>query len=113
MLAMHASFFSIGRAVIFCAAGCVPTTALAQAAPWKPSKPVELVLGVAAGGGIDRTARLIQKIVQDRRLVETPLNVVNKPGGGGTIAQTYINAHPGDAHYYTISATSLLTNHIL
>lgn len=86
--------------------------AASQTAPWTPTKPVELVVGVSPGGGIDRTARLLQKIMQERRLVETPVNVVNKPGGGGTIAQAYLAQRAGDAHYYEITATSLLTNHI-
>jgi putative tricarboxylic transport membrane protein len=42
-----------------------------------------------------------------------PINVINKPGGGGTIAQAYLNQKPGDAHYFEITATSLLTNHII
>ena len=50
--------------------------------------------------------------MQERRLVEVPVNVVNKPGGGGTIAQAYLQQHAGDAHYLEITATSLLTNHI-
>jgi putative tricarboxylic transport membrane protein len=88
------------------------TTATAQPGGWKPSKPVEIVVGVSPGGGIDRMARVLQKIMQERRLVEVPVNVVNKPGGGGTIAQAYLQQRAGDAHYFEITATSLLTNHI-
>lgn len=88
------------------------TTAAAQPGAWKPSKPVEIVVGVSPGGGIDRMARVLQKIMQERRLVEVPVNVVNKPGGGGTIAQAYLQQRAGDAHYFEITATSLLTNHI-
>ena len=88
------------------------TPALAQSPAWAPTKPVEMLVGVSPGGGIDRTARVIQKIMQDKRLVEMPVNVVNKPGGGSTIVQAYLNMHAGDAHYYEITATSLLTNHI-
>jgi putative tricarboxylic transport membrane protein len=84
----------------------------AQTAGWKPTKPVEIVVGVSPGGGIDRTARIIQKIMQERQLVPVPVNVVNKPGGGGTIAQAYLNQRTGDAHYFEVSATSILTNHI-
>jgi putative tricarboxylic transport membrane protein len=93
--------------------------ALIAAAPvhaqtaWVPTKPVEIVVGVSPGGGIDRTARLIQKIMQDHRLVAQPVNVVNKPGGGTAIAQAYLNQHAGDAHYWEIASTSLLTNHII
>lgn len=90
----------------------VAAPANAQAAGWKPQKNVEIVVGVSPGGGIDRTARLIQKILQDRRLLEVTATVVNKAGGGGTIAQAYLNQHAGDAHYLEISASSLLTNHI-
>jgi len=88
------------------------STAVAQATGWAPTKPVEFVVGVSPGGGIDRTARILQKIIQDRRLVETPVNVINKPGGGSTIAQAYLGQHAGDAHYFELSATSLLTNQI-
>jgi putative tricarboxylic transport membrane protein len=90
----------------------VAPCAFGQTSAWTPTKPVEMLVGVSPGGGIDRTARTIQKIMQDHRLVETPVNVVNKPGGGSTIVQAYLNLHPGDAHYYEITATSLLTNHI-
>jgi len=85
----------------------------AQPASWKPTRPVEIVVGVSPGGGIDRMARVIQKIVQEDRLVQVPVNVVNKPGGGGAIAQAYLQQHAGDAHYIHITATALLTNHII
>jgi putative tricarboxylic transport membrane protein len=92
------------------AAAAVPA-AFAQSA-WKPTRNVEIVVGVAPGGGIDRTARLIQKILQDDRSIGVTTTVVNKPGGGGAIAQSYLNQHGGDAHYFEITATSILTNHI-
>ena len=37
--------------------------ALSQPGSWKPARNVEIVVGVGPGGGIDRTARLIQKIL--------------------------------------------------
>lgn len=107
------SVVRVRRLVVLCAALCVVPLAHAQPNSWKPTKPVEMLVGVSPGGGIDRTARTIQKIIQDKRLVDTPVNVVNKPGGGSTIVQAYLNMHPGDAHFYEITATSLLTNHIL
>jgi len=80
--------------------------------PWKPDRNVEIVVGDSAGGGIDRTARLIQKIFQEQKLLGVTSAVVNKPGGGSTIAQAYLNQRAGDAHLWEITATSLLTNHI-
>ena len=96
---------------VFALAMAVPA-AVAQSGPWKPARNVEIIVGVGPGGGIDRTARLIQKILQDLRLIEVTATVVNKPGGGGTIAQAYLNQRAGDAHLWEITATSLLTNHI-
>jgi len=84
----------------------------AQSGPWKPGRNVEIIVGVGPGGGIDRTARIVQKILQDQRLLDVTATVVNKPGGGGTIAQAYLNQRAGDAHVWEIAATSLLTNHI-
>jgi putative tricarboxylic transport membrane protein len=99
-------------AVTACCTIAISPAALAQTAPWKPARNVEIVVGVGPGGGIDRTARLIQKILQDQKLLDVTATVVNKPGGGGTIAQAQLNQRQGDAHVWEITATSLLTNHI-
>lgn len=84
----------------------------AQAQAWKPQKPVELIAMNAPGGGSDRTLRIMAKIFQESRLVGVAMNVVNKPGGGGSVAYAYLNQHPGDAHYLQLASKSLLTNHI-
>src|SRR6187549_792477 len=80
--------------------------AAAAQIPWKTTRNVEIVVGVGPGGGVDRTARTLQKILQDRRWLDVSSAVVNKPGGGGILAQAYLNQHAGDAHYLEVSATS-------
>ncbi len=89
----------------------VSATALAQPA-WKPEKNVELVVPAAAGGGTDRTARIIQRVLQDTRLADVPVVVVNKAGGGGSIGWTYVGQHAGDPHYLAMTQPALLTNFI-
>jgi putative tricarboxylic transport membrane protein len=85
----------------------------AQAQPtWNPDRAVELIAMNAPGGGSDRTLRIMASIMQERRRIEVPVNVVNKPGGGGSIAYAYLNQHPGDGHYLQLASKSLLTNHI-
>lgn len=81
-------------------------------AEWRPDRNVEIVVGTAPGGGVDKTARLIQKILQEKRIADTPVTVVNKPGGGGSIGWTYLNQHPGDGHFIAVTPLNLLTNHI-
>ena len=39
----------------------------AEAAEWKPDRPIEIISGVAAGGSLDLAARTIQKILQEKR----------------------------------------------
>lgn len=79
---------------------------------WKPERPVELIATNAPGGGSDRILRIMIKILQERRDVPTPVAVVNKPGGGGSVAYNYLNQHPGNGHYLVMGSRSLLTNHI-
>jgi putative tricarboxylic transport membrane protein len=87
--------------------------AAAAATPaWKPQDSVEIIVGAGAGGGNDNIARTMQKIMQDRRLVEAPSTVVNKAGGGGTIAYSYLGQRRANGHYIAISSNTLLTNHI-
>ena len=97
-----------GLAVLFAvlAGGAAAQTA------WKPERPVELIAMNAPGGGSDRTLRIMAKIMQQMQLVPVAVNIVNKPGGGGTVAYNYLNTHPGDAHYLQMASKSLLTNHI-
>ena len=84
----------------------------APAAGWAPERAVEIVIPASAGGGLDRTARVLQKVVQDEKLSTAPLNVVNKPGGGGVVAYTYMQQRAGKGEYLAVASTSLLTNHI-
>ena len=89
-------------------------TANSQAQPqWKPEKNVEIVVPSAPGGSNDKTARSVERIIHDKRLLATTLAVVNKPGGGNALTMNYLNLHAGDAHYVMIGTPTILTNHII
>jgi putative tricarboxylic transport membrane protein len=87
--------------------------ALPTLAQWKPDRTVEIVAPSGPGGTTDRTARVVAKILTQHKLVDVPVNVVNKPGGSGTIGLNYLNQHPGDGHYIVIATTGSISNHIL
>lgn len=81
---MAGSLASLGCIVLLsvCASG-----AQAQA-DWKPEKPVEIVVGSAPGGGNDKSARTIQKVLTQEGIAESV--VLNKVGAGGGIAYSYV-----------------------
>src|SRR5262245_23590370 len=79
---------------------------------WKPTRPVTLIAPNAPGGTSDRTARDLQRLFQKHRLVEVPVNVVNRPGGAGTIALNQLHAQAGDAHLLLMATSAAISNHI-
>ena len=79
---------------------------------WQPEKAIEIVVPTTPGGGIDRTARLLQKIIQENALASVPVTVTNKPGGGGAVSLVYLNQHAGDAHFVAINSPNLIANDI-
>lgn len=84
----------------------------AAAQEWKPSKNVEIVVNSGAGGAADRSARVVQRLLGGVPGFSS-ITVVNKPGGAGTVAFTYVSQHAGDAHYFCTMGTSILTNEIV
>lgn len=86
---------------------------LSIAAEWKPQQAVEILVGVGAGGAHDKTARLIQSLLERQKALEVPLTVVNKPGGGGSLAMTQLSQQAGNPHRLAIIGPTLLTNNIV
>jgi putative tricarboxylic transport membrane protein len=93
-------------------AATVLASSISGAADWRPARNVEIVVNTSPGTGSDTTARLMQQILRDRKLVDASSTVVNKVGGGGSIGVTYVAQHPGDGHYILVTAPTLLTNYI-
>ena len=107
----RARFGRLIRSVAWVVTGaCSATSGAAQS--WKPAKNVELIVPGGAGGGQDRTARIMQKVMQDG-LVPTSVTVVNRPGGGSNLAYIYLNQFASDGHYLASATATLLTNHVL
>ena len=65
-----------------------PLAAPAIASPWRPERPVELVVGFAPGGGTDIVARLFARHLETR--LGQPITVVNRPGASSEVALTYV-----------------------
>ncbi len=84
----------------------------AAQAPWKPDRPVEIIVGTDPGSGNDRSARTLQKIWRSNKLVDVAVTVINRPGGFGAVAWSYLNTHPRSGTYLAAMSTLMLTNEI-
>ena len=84
----------------------------AAAQQWKPAQNVDIVVASGAGGSSDRTARVAQSVLQATALFPS-ISVTNRPGGGGTVAWTFLTQHPGNPHYIATFSPTMVTNHLL
>lgn len=80
--------------------------ALAQ--PWRPERPVEIVVGFVAGGATDLDARLLARFLEPR--LGVPVVVQNRPGAGGEVALAAVARSRPDGHVIgTTNMPGLLT----
>src|SRR5882757_8128922 len=79
-------------AVVAAAAAAAAVPQLASALDY-PTRPVRIIAGFAAGGGVDVTARLIGQWLTDR--LGQSFVIENRPGAGGNIGtEAVVNAAP-------------------
>jgi putative tricarboxylic transport membrane protein len=98
---------------LFCFLALAFASAAAAAQAWSPHKNVEIVAASVPGGSNDKTARMLERILSAGKLVSSTMTVVNKPGGGASIAHAYVAQRAGDPHYLLIGSSGILTNHII
>ena len=63
---------------------------------WRPSRPVRILAGAAAGGGTDLVARTMAEALGP--IMGATFQVVNVLGGSGGIAMAQVLAAPADGH---------------
>jgi putative tricarboxylic transport membrane protein len=99
------------RAICACVAGLIVAGA-APAQQWKPERNVDIVVASGAGGSSDRTARVVQRLLQANPAFPS-ISVTNRGGGGGTVAWTYLSQQPGDPHFIATFSPTMVTNQLL
>lgn len=84
-------------------AGC----AHAQQKPTRyPTKPIRVLVTIAAGGGPDIVIRMVSQIVNAK--LGQPFIVDNRPGGGTVIATDIVAHAPADGYTLLLSTDTLL-----
>ncbi len=90
-------------------AATVPLPALAQA--W-PNKPVTIVVGYAAGGGVDFTARIVAEKLP--ALIGQPVVVENRPSVGAVVGSAYVAKAKPDGYTLMMGAPGpVIFNHAM
>jgi putative tricarboxylic transport membrane protein len=84
------------------------------AASFKPTAPVEVVVHGGPGSGADLFARAIASISEKEKLQDQRMVVVNKTGGGGLVAMSYMKEKAGElntiAMYTSVWVAAPLTS---
>src|SRR6266851_754904 len=86
----------IAALAVIAFAGSFVETAFAQG--FRPARPVEVVVHTGPGGGSDLLARAVALMVEREKLLPVRMQVVNKTGGGSTVAAAYLSEKKGDPH---------------
>jgi tripartite-type tricarboxylate transporter receptor subunit TctC len=95
------------RALLAAPLLATPFVARAQAG-WQPSRPMQLMVGFAPGGGSDIIARTIAEACAP--LFPVPLVVVNRAGAGGALAAEQVARAAPDGHTLLLAGGSESTS---
>jgi tripartite-type tricarboxylate transporter receptor subunit TctC len=79
-------------------------TALAQAQPKYPTKPVRIVVGFSAGSATDITARMVAPGLST--LWKQAVVIDNRPGAGGSVGYAQVAKATPDGHTLALISTS-------
>ncbi|RAI42144.1 Bug family tripartite tricarboxylate transporter substrate binding protein [Rhodoplanes roseus] len=92
------------RALLAAAAAVLALTGAADAQnyPWKPTKPITVVVPWGAGGSTDQVVRLLAKEIEGE--IGQTLVIVNQPGASGSIGTKSALEAPKDGYTWTSGA---------
>lgn len=83
-------------------------------ADWQPQRPVTIIVPSNPGGGWDQTARFLQRAIQQEDLLPVPLEVVNRGGGGGTLALAeLVERFSGDSHKLMMTGSVMVSSALM
>ncbi len=77
-----------------------------------PTKAIDIFVPYSPGGGTDIMYRNMEKIISQYKLVPQPINIINKPGGGGSIGKAACLAKPADGYSFTCFDLSTVSHQI-
>jgi putative tricarboxylic transport membrane protein len=84
-----------------------------QKASAYPEKPITVIAPSGAGGGLDKTARALTKVLAETKLVEQTMTVENKPGGGQAVGLAeFVTQDSKNSYKLLLPSTPIIINHL-
>jgi tripartite-type tricarboxylate transporter receptor subunit TctC len=93
------------------AAAGVATAASAQTYPWKPDKPITVIVPWAAGGSTDQVVRITAGEIE--KALGQKLVVVNQPGASGSIGTKNALGAASDGYTWTSGAAKDIGTYVV
>jgi putative tricarboxylic transport membrane protein len=78
-----------------------------------PTRPIELVVPFAPGGGSGITGEVMKKIIADEKLSPQPVSITYKPGASGQVGWTFLATKKGNAHTIATATQSFSYGFVL
>lgn len=94
------------------AAGVIAALPAAHAQKF-PTRPIELVVPFAPGGGSGITGEVMKKIIADEKLSPQPVSITYKPGASGQVGWTFLATKKGNAHTIATATQSFSYGFVL
>ena len=77
-----------------------------------PSKPIQFIAAGSPGGGWDLTCRASAKVLQEAKIVNVPITVLNQVGGSGAVAYNDIVRNRRADDHLLIAFSSVFTSQL-
>ncbi len=93
--------------VLFATVGLVFATGTAEKKeelPWKPTKPIQIIVPWAAGGSTDQVTRVVAGELEDH--LGQKIVIVNQPGASGSVGTKSCLDAPHDGYTWTAGAAA-------
>lgn len=102
------TFIAIKRVGVAIAAAAGVFASVPASSQTFPTKPIEMVIHTNPGGGQDVFGRLLADINTREKLLPQPFTIVNRTGGSGAVASTFIKGKRGDPYYLLSVSTTIV-----
>ena len=87
--------------------------AAAQVTSPFPARRIEVIVSGNPGGGIDATARAVERALIEGKLIEQPLVMNNMSGAAGDVAKAYVTQKKGDPYFLYVESNRIYQNKLL